>query len=536
MDTQQREQFINKFQQFQKVIEDPVRSSKLERIEFAKAVAEANKNEELSSDEMMEYFEIMMEAGIPQHEIIKNWTDGTDDIHKALPAMVDRFWLRDSKGRLTKDMACDQLASYFEHTHKYKTHKESHIVYIFNGKYWEQIADSEIDNFCYSQMDWAEKNRRCGLKQVNEFKRRILSTNLVNSDWFHDGLEGKFNLLNGVYDINTGNLSDHDPKFAFRYVLPYEYDPHADCPRFKTFLREVTCNREDLQEILIRYCGYAIAGGECRAEKALFLYGPSASNGKSTFVNVIREVVGKDNCAPLSLGALNSDTKRCMLDGKLVNFGEETSSRALVESHYFKTMVTGGEIDVKKLYKNEYVIQNRCKLVVLCNDLPTSNDRSDGLYRRMLIIPFDAKFEGVNKDANIKDKLHKELPGIFNMFVQGYKRLAMDDWQFPDSLTVRNQLEAYKQENDNALEYMSERIVMWATDKEQCVGRRDLYNDYREWCQESGHKPFSNKKFFTKIYSQLPEQSRDHKKDITNAMGIRTKQRVVCYVSFKEKD
>jgi putative DNA primase/helicase len=298
-------------------------------------------------------------------------------------------------------------------------------------------------------------------------------------------------------------MSEHNQKFGFRYILPYQYVPGAKAPRFEKFLDEITCNRKDMAQVLLEFMGYALSNSSCYAEKALILYG-EGSNGKSTFMEVLKALAGKDNYASLSLTALNKDTKRYMIDGKLFNIGEETSVKALGESEVFKTMVTGGEIDVKKLYSQDYTIKNRCKLIMACNELPKSADRSEGLYRRMILVPFDAKFTEESKDPHMKEKLVEELPGIFNMCVEAYRRLKANKYQFTQSIALMEAMESYRVENDNVLQWINERFQFTGQDEDFWF-KDDMYDDYAKFCKEAGNYAISKISFCRSLKLRFPD-------------------------------
>jgi len=113
-------------------------------------------------------------------------------------------------------------------------------------------------------------------------------------------------------------------------------------------------------------------------------------------------------------------------------------------------MIGGNGITIKKLYAQPYTIDNKCKLILSCNRLPSSGDKTDGLYRRMLIVPFEAKFTDDIADKHIQSKLDLELSGIFNRIVKAYHYLLKSK-EFTESEDVRRQLEDYREENDNLI-------------------------------------------------------------------------------------
>jgi putative DNA primase/helicase len=383
-------------------------------------------------------------------------------------------------------------------TYEHVTLSDTALTYVFNGSFWEMKSAHEIRGFMQTLMTPKPKDGH-----RKEFLAQVKCEKLRPEDWFQSSTDGFINLKNGVFNIDKSTMEPHSSEFGFRYELPYGYDESAKCPRFKKFLEEITLGRKDMERVLIEFMGYSLANGLCLAEKALILYG-SGSNGKSTFMDVLKALAGSDNYSSLSLTALNRDTKRYMIDGKLFNIGEETNVKALSDSEVFKTMVTGGEIDVKKLFVQDYVIKNRCKLIMACNELPKSSDRSDGLYRRMLLVPFNAKFTEAKKDANIREKLFEELPGIFNLAIQGYRDLKRNQWKFSRSKNLEIALDEYKIENDNILLWNKENLE-WTGDEGDIVFKHELHESYKRMCDEDGYFPVNKISFFKSIKNSYPD-------------------------------
>jgi P4 family phage/plasmid primase-like protien len=383
------------------------------------------------------------------------------------------------------------LAKEFKKHHDFITISERGATYIYKDNYWQEIVDLDIKGFAHEKLDPEplETVRR-------EFLNWIKSVNRQPAEWFHKSTDGLINMQNGVFRVETGELLPHDKAYGFTYILPYAYDKNATCEGFIKFLLQICCNDLELVEVLQEYLGYAISNSPCYAEKALFLYGPKASNGKSTLVKVMQNLVGRDNYSSVTLDALNKDTKRYMLENKLFNVSEETNVRALSESEVFKVMVTGGELDVKKLYSQDYTIKNKAKLFVLCNELPRSGDRTDGLYRRMIIFPMNARFsdELGNRVADMDERLSTELPGIFNFCVEGFKRLKKNKFKFTKAKEIGDILEQYKIENDNVLLWLHEKTEKDGMDSYET--KDNLYQSYKDFCKDSGIERPLNKTWF----------------------------------------
>ena len=386
----------------------------------------------------------------------------------------------------------DDLYTKWCQDHEHITRSETGLIYIYDKSHWKYFTHNEVKAFVQNKMDPKPEDRH-----RREFLAYVKAEKVKDEDWFSRTTDGFINLKNGVFNIQTGELSSHSHKYGFVYELPYSYDPYAQAPRFEQFLDEITQGDKEVQSVLLEFMGYALANGECYAEKAMLLHGIGA-NGKSTFMDVLKVLAGAKNYSALSLSALNSDAKRYMMDGKLFNMGEETSINALNKSEVFKTLVTGGEVDIKKLYAQPYMIKNRAKLIFACNELPKSSDRSDGVYRRLILVPFNARFTDGQRDPMIRAKLSVELPGIFNMAVEGFRRLKENGYNFTDSKKIKESFEEYKLENDNILLWCQETLKFTDSNDNYCF-KHEMFDNYKHMCEEDGSFVVPKNVFFKRI-------------------------------------
>ena len=256
----------------------------------------------------------------------------------------------------------------------------------------------------------------------------------------------KINFKNGTLSLNTMFLKRHNWKDYFRYVLPYDYDPKADCPMFKKYLNEVMPERE-AQDVLAEYIGWLFIP-DLRLEKILFLYG-SGCNGKSVFVEIVEALVGKDNVSHESLSDLCGEygaNSRANLSGKLLNTCSDVAPNAFA-GDLFKRLASQEPISMKTLYKDVITTDEYAKMLFCLNELPRTNDISNGFYRRFLIAPFQVQIPKAKIDPELSKKIIAlELPGIMNWALEGRKRLVTDK-KFTESPVMNRALEEYRSRN-----------------------------------------------------------------------------------------
>lgn len=393
------------------------------------------------------------------------------------------------------------LRKFFERKHPYRVMGSSRICYVWKDTHFEELDDVYLENFAQTHF-----SPNATSAMVEEFKKLVCRTNLTTPDWFQESTEKKINFKNGVLDLGTGNLVPHSMEHGFRYVLPYDYDPYAKCPQFEKFLHQITSGDQDLQNLLMEFAGYSFSGDFPWASKVLVLTG-EGSNGKSTFIDVLRALAGRDNYASLTWKDMNNQTTLQLIDGKLFNLAEEAPKHALSDSTLFKNIATGGEITVKVLYKQPFSIRNKTKLIFACNELPQSEDTTKGYFRRFLIVPFMVEFsdEKGNEDKQIRQKLFSELPGIFNLVRKGYERLSLNK-KFTEAGAARKKLDEYRLETDHATRWILENVKVFPLNGGcQYSIVPEVYQSYRMEMLNTGERPVTAVGFGKKLSKVIPE-------------------------------
>lgn len=385
------------------------------------------------------------------------------------------------------------LLKFFDQKHRHKVDLKTGILYLQEGNKWVEGSHIFVENF-------AEKyfNPKPSGMMVTEFKRLIYRTNIFDKEWLNPS--GKLNLTNGVLNLETMKLLPHSEEQGFTYELPYAYEPSAECPLFAKFMKEITLNRASLINVLLEFMGYAISNMECHYDKALMLVG-GGSNGKSTFMDVMKALVGQDNYSGLMLNDFGSDTSRYSLYNKLFNISEETPRRSLSDNAYFKNLVSGGTTVFRKLYHPAFCADNKAKLIFACNEMPDNYDPTDGMFRRLLIVPFDNKFTDSNKDDMIKYKLEEELSGILNWVITAYHRLKKNN-RFTKSREIEYIKEEYRRNSDTVLDWFEENFIHEPAIDDFYPSRK-LYQDYYENCAEIFVRPIPFRKFSSRLKAIL---------------------------------
>jgi putative DNA primase/helicase len=211
----------------------------------------------------------------------------------------------------------------------------------------------------------------------------------------------------------------------------------------------------------------------------------------------MKRAAGEMAYSSLTLPELHSDQNRYELVGKLFNMSEETPNNKALDSSVFKNLVSGGEFMIKVVYKTPFKHKNKTKIILACNELPSVEDTTHGMFRRLLIVPFEACFTG-KEDTGMEEKLCKELPGIFNKVVTGYREL-LKNGGFVVPKEVEAEVADYRLHSDDVYYFVQKHCELQPQGvNEQLLSQmpvEEYYNKFSSYIQTKMNKkpiPFRN--------------------------------------------
>lgn len=393
------------------------------------------------------------------------------------------------------------LRRYFLRERGYKTAAKTRTVYVWNGTHYREMANNQIENYAHGL--YLPEVQAGTLKS---FRDLVTATETFELEWFAESTRGKIAFENGVLDVATGEFGPHSKAHGFRTVLPYAYEPGAKAPRFQQMLDLVTGNDATLQAILLEYMGYAVSGDDYWVHKALVLEG-EGSNGKSTFIQVLQDLAGKEAYSTCSLKELDDEYARALFDGRLFNISDETPTKSLMDSSYFKAMASGSAVTARAPYKEPFALYNRAKFIFSCNELPRTADTSYGLFRRFLIVPFNQTITRKNNpdfDPHLAKKLRGELPGVFNMALEGYRRLHHQGFFTVSDASVARVKEYESTINSSKAWVKDEVVLLTNGHAEAFTPSQDFFDAYRQWCRSRELIPVTYDKFYKEFAKLIP--------------------------------
>lgn len=298
------------------------------------------------------------------------------------------------------------------------------------------------------------------------------------------------NVRNGLLDIRDMSFKEHTPSYLSTVQLNVEYNPQVDCPQFKKFLNEVLdCKLIPLVQEIV---GYLLTTNTA-SQKAFVFWGP-ARTGKSTLLWVVEYLLlGKKNVSNIPWQEIGDKFKTAELLGKLANVFSDLPSKSIDDTGIFKVVTGEDYLMAEKKNKNPFKFKPFARLVFSCNELPRNYvDRTEGFYRRLIIVPFNRQIEKNKIDKALKYKFQREKEGILNWALEGLKRLYENNFEFSENELTDGVKKEYKRENNNVISFVEECCEI---DSLFSCSRIELYEAYKEFCVEAGLKALSQIKF-----------------------------------------
>lgn len=381
----------------------------------------------------------------------------------------------------------DQLINEF------KIIEANGVLYVYEDGYY-QADDKIIENKMIELYPSILQRQRAEVLAYIKIKTHVNATDLKVNPYV-------INLKNTRLDIRSSQCLEYTPDAIEFDRIPVTYDPSAYCADLDKMLNRVFCGDREVISLFEEMLG-AVLIKHNRFQKAFLFYG-SGSNGKSTILDLIRTFLGPRNYSAIALEKVTDRFNTAELENRLANIGDDVDNVTLKDTGTLKKLFSGNAITVERKGERPYTIEPYATHIYSCNAIPRSFDKSEGFYRRWLLIPFNARFsvEDEDYDPMIGDKITSDsaLSYLLNIGIRGAKRL-MARGRFTEPQSVIDALEAYKADNSTVLSWIDDKEI--SEDYLLETPRDTLYSEFGDWCKVSGIKPSNvtgKKTFFKEI-------------------------------------
>ena len=288
-------------------------------------------------------------------------------------------------------------------------------------------------------------------------------------------------LKNCYYSIKEKKFHQYTPAKIFLSKINTEYNENAPTPTtFLQFLEDITEKNEQKKEMILDMMAYCLY--RANPHEQMFLLVGSGSNGKSTLLKLLEDILGKENIASRPLHDLAENRfATADLEGKFANIVYELKSQDIREFDKIKALVSGDTITAERKFQQSFQFRNFAKLIFATNVVPAILDESDAVYRRMVMIEFTACFEKEKKDVKMLEKLLKEKEGILKMLIERLDKVIENGVRYEtDVEKIRDRYKSYATSWEKFIdEYVEENSVT------ECVFAKDFYEAYLDFCKEN---------------------------------------------------
>lgn len=391
---------------------------------------------------------------------------------------------------------------------------------IWNGKHWHEDSKRQIEAITAKTLraiygeakatedkyqskllhDWAKRCERRSIR-INSILdvRPMVSVKKKELD-AHNFL---FNCDNGVIDLKTGELLPHDRDLLLTKLSPIKYDKNADCPNWKAFMESIfKTHTGEADHELINYLqkaiGYSLTG-VTKEQVMFFLFG-NGRNGKSTFINIIQDLLGdygRQTNSDTFLkkrndSGINNDVAR--LDGaRFVSAVESEEGQQLSEA--LVKQITGGEKMSARFLRQEYFeFTPEFKVFFTTNHKPIVKGSDEGIWRRIMLIPFTVTISKDKIDYDLPDKLAKEMPGVLRWAVEGCMKWQTEGLRAPEA--VKAATAEYREDMDILAPFIEENCTVNSSVR---IEAKSLYENYTKWCYQNNELELKNRAFYRQL-------------------------------------
>lgn len=300
-------------------------------------------------------------------------------------------------------------------------------------------------------------------------------------------------------------LMQHTPAYFSLTCLPFDYDPAGNCPTWRAFLADIMQDDAELIDLLQQWVGYLFRP-DLRAQKFLLCVGEGA-NGKGVFFEVVQALVGTENCSQVGLARFGNPFALYATLGKVVNATNESSHIIEEEAEsILKSFVAGDRFTFERKFRDPVQAVPTAKVMISTNALPRFTDKTMGIWRRILLVPFEKTIPEESQVKNLAGEIiATELPGVFNWALEGLRKLHRMGFTLPDK--SKGLLEEYRRDADPARAFLLENYLY--SPNAYGVECNTLYGEYKTWCESNGCYALSNRQFGKQVRRVFPGVDRE---------------------------
>lgn len=401
---------------------------------------------------------------------------------------------------MDKTFLFDRFAVWLKNTyHVVKINNQLHIYQ--NGIY---VEDENLGTVMRENIPNIKKNQKTEvldcLRDITECKTQADARYIA--------------FRNGVLDIVTGQMQPFSPDLVITNQIPWDYNPEAYSELADDTLNKLACGDQPIRALLEECIGYCFY--RANDYKKSFMLTGKGNNGKSTFLDCVKAILGDGNISALDLKELGDRFSTSMMFGKLANIGDDIGDDFLQGSQVaiFKKVVSGNRIKAERKGQDPFEFNPYVKLLFSANDIPRMKDKTGAVLNRLVIIPFNARFTKYlpsgEIDPDYNPKIRYELVEqssveyLIRVGVEGLKRI-IGNQGFSKSDATEQMAEEYDLMNNPIKGFFAEQ-------EEGYIFRetvQDIFTRYQLYCNDCGIKPETKISFGKTVAEMFQVESKN---------------------------
>jgi P4 family phage/plasmid primase-like protien len=380
-----------------------------------------------------------------------------------------------------------RLAEQLIERHEFVVDKVGN-VFRYNGRFWEPCGEPYLNKLAFD----IDERGSSSISRRRETVAALKAMQMMPGLEWGRLPEGEIAFNNGVLDLITGELRGHAPEDYLERVIPWDFKAGARSKLFEQCLADwlgepgadgehfLSPERLELADALQEFFGYVMMP-HARYKRGLMLLGES-DTGKSVPLMVLMQMVGRGSTCSLSVENMDDPVMRAVIVGKGLNVLTELPANAVVKDGAFKQLVSTEEpIMINEKNVPAYMYVPTAKHVIATNSLPNINDRSEAVFNRLLIIPFDNVLPKEKQRRGLLQLLTsaEHMPGVIAWSAIGAQRLYERQGVWPGPAITARLLRRYRDDQNPCIRFLEECFVRSGSIAEPMTGMLTEFNRWR---------------------------------------------------------
>jgi putative DNA primase/helicase len=382
-----------------------------------------------------------------------------------------------------------------------RVRRDNGSLWAYDGGVWKREGERALRHAARQTLGATNY----GQNVLTELKGQVRADPTVEVEAETFGLPaGKVAVANGLLDLEAA--ADRKPD-ALRTLkptdyaltrIPHEWEPEAEYDEWHALVEEWA--EDGRADALQEYVGYCLEVGAMPIHRALLVVGNGA-NGKGTFLNAVRTLLGDENTTSIELQRLaNESDALARLYGSVANIDDDLSARKLGRGlGMFKKLVGDDRVEGRHLYEEAFEFDATAKHLYAANEVPDVSDdvgpEDEAFWRRWLLVEFPNHYPPHERDPNLSEKVTSEeyLQKILAWAVDGRARLMEKGYFTNESRYSQSKRERWQSWGDSVAQFI-EKCVEKDTDAERLTTGQ-AHRRYAAWCRENNEKPVGQQQF-----------------------------------------